>query len=371
MRFLLPVLTTSLAVAQSVVLPDAATEWPGRWGNQTLFFHNVWSPGRANEARTQLVYALSEIPPTFTTVRALAFRTWGEPIATPAGTIQLDISMSTSAQDPNRPSDMFARNAGPSQQQVFIGPVTLPATPGGAWPQPWSIVVPLQTAFALAPAAGDRALVIDVRCWNSTAAEPWLVELYDVDKGLVEAELWQGDCLSAAGSPQLQWSVDGDDLIAGGHLGLLFGMYPGNHPSLHVNALALGLEGVGGTYLGLQMPFSLSVFGVPSPPNCRWSVNPLATKPMTYFTVGTDGFLDTELSLPIPNVPGVVGLRLVAQNAAMMQFPSGLQVFPSSVVALTIRSGALPSGSTVSAGGDRNATSGFPSYRRPIAIELR
>lgn len=370
MRLLTMLCCCSAAVAQADILPAAASTWPGRWGNQTLFFHNAWSPGQANEARTQLVYALAELPANRQPVTALAFRTWDQPIANRGGSIDLSIRMSTSAIDPDQASHVFAQNEGPAPQLVFQGVVTLPATPAsGGWPQPWSVVVPLQTPFVLAPAVGDRALVIDVRCWNSTVGEPWIAEMYDVDDGTYEAELWQGNCLMASGSPQLQWFGSGTQLIAGGALYLTYGMYPGNHPSLAVNTLCLGVQGVGGSYNGIPLPVSLGVLGVPTPPNCVWTVAPLLSVPMSYSTVGTDGFLDVVL--PIPNDPRLVGLRLVAQDAALMQYATGMQVYPSSAVALTIRSGAAPSGSSIAAGGDRNATIGAPSRRRPVAVELR
>src|SRR4051812_11188278 len=108
MRFLLMLCCCSAAAAQTHVLPAAASLWPGRWGNQTLFFNNAWSPALANEARTQLVYALAELPATLPPVTALAFRTWGEPVANLGGNIDLDVRMSTSAVDPNFVSNVFA-----------------------------------------------------------------------------------------------------------------------------------------------------------------------------------------------------------------------------------------------------------------------
>lgn len=362
-------LLAGAVAAQSVVLPAAATQWQGRWGQTTLFYHNAWDPGVANEARTQLIYDLAEVGDLHA-VRAIAVRSWSEPVPNRSGRIELQIRMSTSPQDPNRPSHVFASNEGPAPVLVFSGPVELPATTVGPWPPPWSVLIPLQTPFALAPAPGDRALVIDSSCWNSTVGEPWLTELYDTDVGLMDIELVQGECLGANGSPQLSASVSSELLIAGGYVGLLLGMYP-NQRILENNALAIGLRGAGGSYLGMTLPFPLRSIGMPAPENCQLGVEPLAAVPMSFSASGGQGFLDTGNTLPIPNDPSLVGVRLVVQNLALMQFSTGVQVFPSMTLGLTIRSGEEPNGTTVSSAGNRNAATGFPSYRWPVAIELR
>jgi hypothetical protein len=371
MRFVLPlglVFLSTPAAGQSIVLPAAASSWPGRWAAPYVFYH-PWHAGGPNEARTQLLYDLAEVSAPLPVVRALDFRTWEEPIANPPGAIDLEVRMSTSPRPSDDPDVVFANNGGPNPSLVFSGTVSLPATSGGSWPQPWAVSVPLTTPFPWAPAPGDRSLVVDVACWNNTATGPWLVEIYDVDVGSAATAYQTASCVGPTGMPQFQWSVSNSQLIPGGRIGVLLGMYPTQHPSLANNALCLGTQSVGGSWLGHRLPVPLQRLGIPAPTGCDWAVDVLATSPMDY-DAGA-GILDNGAGIPIPNDPLVVGMRLYVQNAALARYAAGLQVFPSTALALTIRSGAHPRGSHVVATGDRRATSGSPRSTWPIAIRLR
>ncbi|MBK8096671.1 MAG: hypothetical protein IPK26_06160 [Planctomycetes bacterium] len=336
--------------------------------NETLFYAPFVGP---NEARIQLLYDLAEIAPTLSVIQQLSFRQGGVGIGNVGGAIALEVRLATSATDPNAPSTTFAQNADPAAPIVFAGTVTLPTTTGGGWPQPWQVLVPLQTPFVLAPAPTDRALVIDVRCRNNTAGQSWFVEVNDMDAGSGETVLAQPSCPMPNGQASAPWAWRPDLLIPGRRLALTIGNYPNNQPSASNNALVLGLQGPGGTFGGQLLPASLSAFGIPSPLACQWTVDWIAAVPITYTAYSWGAELTTEQAVRIPANQALAGLQFFVQNAALMQYPNGLQVFPSVALQFTIGSGRLPNGSTVQATGNRNATTGGIAARQPISVLLQ
>lgn len=364
------VLTSTIVAAQSVTLPPAATQVAGNRHHSYLFYSASSGP---NEARTQLLYPLADIPAGFSVIRQISFRPIGS-LANAAASIDLDIEMSTSPRDPDDPSAVFASNAPGPSTRVFTGVVSLPATNTGPWPLPWVVQIPLQSAFTLAPASGDRSLVIDVRCRNGTGARSWWVEQYatvQTVRGHGGQILNHPTCLLPDGQPQMQSSFRPDLLHPGGRVSLTLGLYPNNQPSAAVNALMIGLTAQGGMMGNATLPVELSRLGVPAPPNCMWTVVPLASVAMKYNSYSWGGTLTTDQRFPIPNIPGLAGLRFFAQNTAMLRYPTGMLVFPSVAMEFTIGDSVTPSGGSVSAAGNRNATSGLVSEAGPASILLR
>jgi len=364
------ILAAATVTAQAVTLPPEATQWPGNRHNSSVLYASTFGP---NEARTQLLYPLTDIPATLTAIQQIDFRSLGT-IGNSAATVYLEISISTSPRDPDDPSSTFAVNAPTPAVPVFAGTVSMPAAPFGTWPRPWDVQIPLQTPFALAPAAGDQSLVIDVKTSNSTGLHPWWVEQYGTSptaNGQGSQVLSQPGCLLPNGQTQMQSSHQPNLLHPGGRLALTLGLYPNNQPSAAANVLVIGLQAQGGTIAGQTLPTPLSSFGLPTPPNCLWTVENAMAIPITYNSYSWGGSLTTDQLVPIPNLAGLAGMTFYAQNAALLSYPNGLQFFPSVAMQFTIGDSVTPSGSTITAPSDQNATTGTVSTAGPVSIRLQ
>lgn len=359
----------TFALAQTAVLPPEALQIQGNRNCPSVFYAGPSGGG----ARTQLLYPLSELPPSTLLVQQLEFRPLGN-IATSAATVQLSIAMSTSPQNANTPDASFATNVPGTAIQVFSGTVSLPAMPTGSWPRPWAVAIPLQVPFVIAPAVGDKSLVIDVRTLSSTGSSAWWVEQYatvSTVSGQGSQVLAQPNCLLPNGQSQLQWSWQPNLLHPGGRLSLTMGLYPSNQPSAALNVQVFGTAAQGGSIAGQPLPTSLATFGLPTPANCQWTVEYDFGIPLTYASYSWGGNISTGSSVQIPNNAALAGVAFFTQNLALLSYPSGLQAFPSVALRFTIGDSVTPSGSVVYALGNSNATSGTVSPDGPVSVRLQ
>ena len=161
-----------------------------------------------------------------------------------ASTYQTTIVLSVGPNGPTSTSATFADNHG-VKTTVFSGAVSLPTFGGGSWPTPWESAIPFSQVFPYSASAG-QSLVVEFTTTDSTSKLPWRLEGYSMEKGFGDTEHVQLQCFNSAGRTSLQASLsNGLSLVPGGTLSHSLRSYPRNTPSLAINALLIGTEGLG------------------------------------------------------------------------------------------------------------------------------
>lgn len=157
----------STANATVVVAPNAQATAEGNIRNTFPFFVT-------GGMRYQQVYAASEFS-AFSgpeTISQIAFRCDGSgSFCTSFSQLlpSIDIHLSTTAAAPDALSDTFAANVGADNTLVHTGPLTLSSAgqtlrPAGT-PNPFDVVITLQTGFLYDPSAGN--LLLDITNYSS------------------------------------------------------------------------------------------------------------------------------------------------------------------------------------------------------------
>jgi hypothetical protein len=148
--------------ATSIVAPNANQNVEGDGNNIAPFSAGLFGTGPTE--RYQQVYSASQFASAGSTfdIGAIAFRLDGNDApgleSDTYGSIRIDLS--TTAFGPNGLSSTFASNVGADDQVVYNGALTLTGS-GGQSPNPFNLIVALQSPFLYTPSQGN--LLLDIR----------------------------------------------------------------------------------------------------------------------------------------------------------------------------------------------------------------
>jgi hypothetical protein len=300
MRTMLPVLLLASGLAaQSVIIPSAAatirpTRQPFFWANM---FYSTTSTTTPHDSRTQSIVATSDIAPAAALWNSLGVRRPvglgnANPVTSTTGTIMMSVStMPYTAMTNN-----FATNHGPSPVTVFTGTINLPAeTNPPTWPANWN-TIPFTAPFPYTNAMGP-SLVIDLKQVGNTATTAWYVEVTSPNLGnRLENGGPQSTCKFSNGNYNsgLSYTTAG----IGGNGGPWYVTYNSLLPNT-VGVAAIGVQGVGGNWNGIPLPYSLASLGAPG---CTWNVS-------VEFMVGLATNATGSATWPTQTIPNDPALR--------------------------------------------------------------
>jgi hypothetical protein len=148
--------------ATSIVAPNANQNVDGEYTNVAPFSAGLFGTGPTE--RYQQVYAASQFAAAGSTfdIGVIAFRLDANDAAgfesDTYPSIQIDLS--TTALGPNQLSSTFANNVGADDRAVYNGSLTLSGS-GGQNPNPFNLIVNLQSPFLYTPSQGN--LLLDIR----------------------------------------------------------------------------------------------------------------------------------------------------------------------------------------------------------------
>src|SRR5579864_4363053 len=148
--------------ASSIVAPNANLNVDGNSNNVAPFSAGLFGAGPTE--RYQQVYAASQFAAAGSTfdIGAIAFRLdAGDASGFESDTYpSIQIDLSTTTFGPNTLSSTFANNIGADDQVVYDGSLTLSGS-GGQNPNPFNLIVNLQTPFLYTRSQGN--LLLDIR----------------------------------------------------------------------------------------------------------------------------------------------------------------------------------------------------------------
>ena len=333
-------LTTLVAAQQYVVLPAKAGYREAGHTQAAYLFPNTAS--NSVPAHTQVVNDVAGIPVPQATFRGLAVRRATSSQSLPAITTRARISMSVGPLPWDYVNATFAENAG-TATVVFNGTLSLAARGSQAtWPAPWEVELPFQQNFAYDRTRG-RSLVTDFVVTQNSAQTTWPVEATAIESGTVSVELQQPDCLTTASTPNLGYTVSRPLLYPGGRFELRLTDLPLNAPSFGTNRLIFGGAGSGGSFGNLTLPFRIATLGLPSHPQCRWTVDNVMDGVMGY--TPSTGVLAVSFSLP-PD-PIIVERAFFTQALCIDQDSQTTRLFPTLALRWSIGTGKMPPASVV------------------------
>lgn len=152
----------SVATATAVVAPNGDANSEGNTNNVAPFSAGWF--GSNPTARYQQVYGSNQFGGSSIDIGAIAFRF--DSIVAP-GTetdvfpdVQIDLSTSSSA--PDQLSTTFANNVGANNSVVYSGSLTLTGSALGQSPNPFDLIINLQTPFLYNPSQGNLLLDISI-----------------------------------------------------------------------------------------------------------------------------------------------------------------------------------------------------------------
>lgn len=151
--------------AATIVAPNANAASFGNTNNLIPFSAGRFGIGSSVEY--QQVYAASQFGPSGTPfdIGSIAFRLASGDAPGPDtdgyGSFQVELSETSAA--PNALSSTFANNLGADNTVVYSGPLTVTGV-GGQNPNPFSVIIPLQTAFHYDNSLGN--LLLDIQLSN-------------------------------------------------------------------------------------------------------------------------------------------------------------------------------------------------------------
>ncbi|MFY9344625.1 MAG: hypothetical protein WAT39_19185, partial [Planctomycetota bacterium] len=211
----------------------------------------LWVPGASKALRQQQIMSAALLQNLVgQTLTAIEFRRNAEVVAFQAGTLNLTVTLSITANAPLSTSSTFANNIGSSPTQVFNGQLQLPASPATATTPGWTagniVRIPFQTPFAYQggnlcidlvgfPVAGQ------VAGWWPCDADQSPVTSAVVDLG--------GGC-GAFGGPQHRWSTAEPRSLVPGSEGSFYAF----GPLASFGIIAFGTEYPAGWPLALVLP---------------------------------------------------------------------------------------------------------------------
>jgi hypothetical protein len=359
--------STALVVAQQhVVLPAKAGY--REQGNTRASYLFPDSASVAVPAHTQVVNDVAGVPVPQATFRGLSVRRATGAQSLPAVTSRARIALSVGPRPWDWASATFAENAG-TETVVFNGTLSLAARgPQAAWPAPWETELPFQQTFAYDRTRG-RSLVLDFVVTQNSARASWDVEATGIESGTVAVELLQPDCLTTAATPNVGYTVDRRMLYPGGRFELRLTDLPRNAPSFATNRLIFGGTGSGGSFGSLTLPFRISTIGLPSHPQCRWTVDDVAEGVLGY-TPAT-GVL--SVGFPLPTDPIIAERPFFTQALCIDQDSQVTRLFPTLALKWTIGTGKVPPATVVTKPQDTvpPSATGTLAYGEAPVLRLR
>lgn len=352
-------------------MPAAATSQSGDYRDLSLFYG-----GGTNRARTQALYATSEVGLRTGTIHGLRFRRSSFQSGPARDTIVVaTIEMSVSQASTMAPSTDFAANHGPNRTVVFQGVINLPAYPASAlYPAPFEAPIVFQTPFAYDGNAG-QSLVIDVSVAGNSRVNSWHASCATVAYGMVDTEYVSSQCTTIDGRISGSFGFNQFQPMTGSsfslsHLGFA------EKPSYQFSWMLIGFAATGSAFGGGTLPMPLTALGFAANPNCNLVVQPDLVEPMQYFAGqnGSPGVLAFG-PIAVPADPSWVGLRFYTQSMSLDFDNTNMVeplVFPSLALRWTIGSGAMPTASKIVKFNDTNppATTGTPTIGEAPVFEL-
>jgi hypothetical protein len=322
-RFVIPLLVTASAFAQSVIVPSSAAT--GRPTSSTFYVSSVLystsSTTTPHDSHAQIIYDVMDVGMPAGLWNSVQVRrpssnanstTLGN--ANPAMTTNATIMLSISPQTVANVTTTFATNHGPSPLTVFNGVLSLPAGPSqSAWPAPWQSPIPFSVPFVFAQASG-KSLVVDLMQTGNSGTSAWYLE--------AQLPLGGARASNGASASTCKFSSGTYNNGIGYMLPTVGGSWYVNYSNLLANCTGfawIGTQGVGGTYNGLTLPIDLGQFGAPgcfvqasadvivpltaSGTSARWPTIPIPNNP----ALGNAVFYDHSLFIdPLANAWGVV-----------------------------------------------------------------
>jgi hypothetical protein len=260
----LPLLAGAVAAQSSVVIPSAAaTTRPATSPFYTnLVFYSTSSTTIPHDSRTQSIVDVADVGVPSAVWNSISTRRpQGLGNANPAMTTTATIVLSVSPNAWSAASNTFATNTGPNATTVMTGQVSLPAeTNPGSWPAPWQTPIPFSTPFVFVAATG-QSLVIDVSQTGNSATTPWYVEMTSPDSGgRVSNPSSSSSCRFSNNTYNSGLSYTTGGLNPNG--GTWYVQYNNLLPNTSGVAW-LGMQGVGGMWGSLSLPFDLTSLGAP------------------------------------------------------------------------------------------------------------
>jgi hypothetical protein len=340
--------TVALLGQAPTVVPAKASTSDGDYRSLSLFYGNL---SGANAARTQALYATSDIPRPTGQIHGLYFRrTTLAPGPTRAVHVTLHIEMSVSPTLASAPSTSFDLNHGANRTVVFDGTIALPATPApGVWPAAWEAPIQFATPFAYDGSAGN-SLVVDVRATGNDGLQTWYAASVAIGFGSVQTVYASGSCLTNNGTYSGSFGYRQFQPYLGGAFSLSLLGYPDRRPSFASSVLLFGFQGPGALLGGLTLPVQLTSLGLDASPSCMLAVAPDSVVPITY-DPGRSSVPGTLFCSPftVPADPTLTGVSFFTQ-ALSVDFENGMpspRLFPSLALRWTIGSGLRPAASQV------------------------
>jgi hypothetical protein len=214
-------------------------------------------PGlQANDRSQQLIGASHLTSMTGRWIQAIEFRRAKFLRPYPAGSLQLQVTMSTHSTPPVQCSEVFDQNVGSTPQVVFQGLVSAPASPmPGAQPTAWTpdnvIRVPLQTPYLYT--GGTLCLDMLGVVAQGQTSDFWSVDAVTAVTDAAVQSMGPGTPIDASGVGSNWLAMNQGELTIGGQaqmqaVGAPFGLTLAmlGHPSpwpLPLNALGIGAPG--------------------------------------------------------------------------------------------------------------------------------
>jgi hypothetical protein len=302
-QILIAVCLVALVPAQSVIVPsEVATRRPTRrpFWNPDVFYSQA---GGVSDSRSQSIVDVNDIPVATATWSSVAVAMAIIGHMNPAFTANATITMSVSSQAWDAASTVFAANHGTNVVQVFSGQLSLPTRLIPPLPEFWEAPFPFTVPFHYARTMG-RSLVIDVLQTGNTGGSPWLVEVTTPDVG---SRASNGDvnrqtsCFFSNGSRN--YGVGYNALVPGGSWTVAWvGVLPNA-----LGMVAIGGQGAGGQWNGLQLPIDLAAVGAPG---CGWWVS------ADFLTAAmADATGIARLTVPVPDLSSLRGATFYDQAA--------------------------------------------------------
>jgi hypothetical protein len=348
MRTFLPILCLAGTVAaQSVVIPSAAATT--RPTNSPFYlstvFYSTSSTTIPHASHTQSIVDVADVTVPAALWQSLAVR---RPIglgnANPATTTNATIILSVSPLAWTAATTTFATNHGPSPTTVLSGQINLPARANQAtWPAPWETPFPFTTPFPYTSAMG-LSLVIDIHQTGNSATTAWYVEATSpLRGGRVSNPSAQSGCRFSSGTYNNSLSYNSGNMLPGGTWYVSYGGILANA----IGVGAIGVQGVGGNWNGIPLPFALTGLGAPG---CSWNVS-------VEYMVGlmASGTSARWPTLNIPNDASLGGASFFEHAAFVDPAANALGLVTTWSSKWTIGSGVGAPGAMVAATGSSNA----------------
>jgi hypothetical protein len=360
LRSCLAALLVAPLAAQSFVVPKVNATAAGNNYDNFVFYGTV----SQQPTRVQLLYNVTDVTPPAALIKAMNLRrTSAIGNANPAATANVTITMSVGPLDAVGATTTFASNHGPSPVQVFSGNVNLPSASQAPGPAPFVVNIPFSNSFPYVASAGS-ALVVDIATTSytpGTGTASWYLDEQGVGQGArVSNPSAQSTCRFSNGNYNnvIGWAGTAA-MIPGGRWYVSYQNLLPNAPGF----AALGNQGVGGSWNGIPLPFSLAALGAPG---CSWNVNVLFSLPLLASATG----IASWPTLNIPNDQALANVSIYDHAAFIDLAANALGLVTVWSSKWTIGDGTLPEGAKVYRLADTGGSPTGTKVREAIVAEF-